>query len=115
MRTFHGQRIERASAAARWAGIVAVALLSTQAVAQGFDQDPLYKDMTDVAKALVNETTTRFNGDYRGLCRHDTAKLTAEVSESTKSLRAKGQLAAPPGFYELEAVNFFTKKCRITR
>ena len=115
MRTFRDHWIGHGPSTAWLAGILSVAILPTGVFAQGFDQDPLFKDMTDVAKALVNETTTRFSGDYRGLCRHDTAKLTAEVSTSSKSLLAKGQLSAPPGFYELEAVNFFTKKCRVTR
>lgn len=97
-----------------WMGAVAMAVVSTAAFGQALDQDVVFKELTDPAKALVVETASRYSGDYRNLCKLNTSQLNSEASESGKSLRAKGQ-TPPPGFYELEAVNFFMKKCRTIR
>ena len=116
MSTFRDMEIRRvAKAMVRYGiGTAAVVLMATGAFAQALDQDPLFKELTDPAKALVVETASRYGNDYRNLCKHNTSQLNVEAGESGKALRTKGQVP-PPGFYELEAVNFFMKKCRTIR
>ena len=53
-------------------------------------------------------------GNYQGLCGYVTRDLNIAVNKGFESLQAKGEIEGPLGFYALESINYYQKRCRIT-
>ena len=98
-----------------WVSVAALALLlAPSAPSFGEDADPLLTGLSENARKIVLESNAMHGGNYQGLCGYVTRDLNIAVNKGFESLQAKGEIEGPLGFYALESINYYQKRCRIT-
>lgn len=103
--------MRHAATAIAAAGIAALGLALAGGAAAQESQEALFAGLSENGKKIVTEANTTLTADANKACEAGRARVTEEVKAAARRLQESGQLAGGPGFFQIEAENYYNRFC----